>query len=128
MPPLSVKSSKAAAASANRIRLSESYGQSGMRNLHRLHPAFSTALSAARSTSVAGALLHPLRKIADTQTLDTGVGVKVEVAGHACQVACIADRKWHAVPAALSSTERVIGPSLSNDQHSVIAPVRGTRP
>src|SRR5207237_1805797 len=29
---------------------------------------------------------------------------------------------------AVSSTERVIGPSLSSDQHSVIAPVRGTRP
>ena len=27
-----------------------------------------------------------------------------------------------------SSTPRVIGPSLSSDQHSVIAPVRGTRP
>src|ERR1700751_519389 len=27
-----------------------------------------------------------------------------------------------------SSTDRVIGPSLSRDQHSVIAPVRGTRP
>src|ERR1039458_3708727 len=27
-----------------------------------------------------------------------------------------------------SSTERVIGPSLSSDQHSVMAPVRGTRP
>src|SRR5216683_8174262 len=27
-----------------------------------------------------------------------------------------------------SSTPRVMGPSLSNDQHSVIAPVRGTRP
>src|SRR5882757_9703850 len=27
-----------------------------------------------------------------------------------------------------SSTERVIGPSLSSDQQSVIAPVRGTRP
>src|SRR5208337_3386592 len=27
-----------------------------------------------------------------------------------------------------SSTLRVIGPSLSNDQHNVIAPVRGTRP
>ena len=27
-----------------------------------------------------------------------------------------------------SSTDRVIGPSLSSDQHSVIAPVRGTRP
>src|ERR1700726_4285475 len=27
-----------------------------------------------------------------------------------------------------SSTERVIGPSLSSDQHSVIAPVRATRP
>src|SRR5580692_2955650 len=27
-----------------------------------------------------------------------------------------------------SSTLRVIGPSLSSDQHSVIAPVRGTRP
>ena len=27
-----------------------------------------------------------------------------------------------------SSTERVIGPSLSSDQHRVIAPVRGTRP
>src|SRR5205809_7857422 len=27
-----------------------------------------------------------------------------------------------------SSTERVIGPSLSRDQQSVIAPVRGTRP
>ena len=27
-----------------------------------------------------------------------------------------------------SSTERVIGPSLSSDQHNVIAPVRGTRP
>src|SRR3954468_13804093 len=28
----------------------------------------------------------------------------------------------------VSSTPRVIGPSLSSDQHSVIAPVRGTRP
>ena len=28
----------------------------------------------------------------------------------------------------MSSTERVIGPSLSSDQQSVIAPVRGTRP
>src|SRR6185503_3352729 len=27
-----------------------------------------------------------------------------------------------------SSTDRVIGPSLSRDQQSVIAPVRGTRP
>src|SRR5436190_20699691 len=27
-----------------------------------------------------------------------------------------------------SSTERVMGPSLSSDQQSVIAPVRGTRP
>src|SRR5271165_5235310 len=27
-----------------------------------------------------------------------------------------------------SSTLRVIGPSLSSDQHSVMAPVRGTRP
>jgi hypothetical protein len=27
-----------------------------------------------------------------------------------------------------SSTLRVIGPSLSSDQQSVIAPVRGTRP
>ena len=27
-----------------------------------------------------------------------------------------------------SSTVRVIGPSLSSDQHSVIAPLRGTRP
>src|SRR5215470_3300919 len=27
-----------------------------------------------------------------------------------------------------SSTLRVIGPSLSRDQHSVMAPVRGTRP
>src|SRR3954451_11434531 len=27
-----------------------------------------------------------------------------------------------------SSTVRVIGPSLSSDQHNVIAPVRGTRP
>jgi len=27
-----------------------------------------------------------------------------------------------------SSTPRVIGPNLSSDQHSVIAPVRGTRP
>src|SRR5689334_25018547 len=27
-----------------------------------------------------------------------------------------------------SSTERVIGPSLSSDQQSVMAPVRGTRP
>src|SRR6201997_320498 len=27
-----------------------------------------------------------------------------------------------------SSTPRVIGPSLSSDQHKVIAPVRGTRP
>src|ERR1700746_3730866 len=28
----------------------------------------------------------------------------------------------------VSSTPRVIGPSLSSDQHSVMAPVRGTRP
>src|ERR1051325_6928669 len=27
-----------------------------------------------------------------------------------------------------SSTDRVIGPSLSNDQHKVIAPLRATRP
>src|SRR6516162_10417806 len=28
----------------------------------------------------------------------------------------------------VSSTPRVMGPSLSSDQHNVIAPVRGTRP
>src|ERR1039457_6649155 len=28
----------------------------------------------------------------------------------------------------VSSTERAMGPSLSSDQHSVMAPVRGTRP
>src|ERR1700758_756502 len=28
----------------------------------------------------------------------------------------------------VSSTPRAIGPSLSSDQHSVMAPVRGTRP
>src|ERR1019366_5337773 len=32
---------------------------------------------------------HPLRKVADAQTLDAGVGVEVEMAGYAGQVARI---------------------------------------
>ncbi len=73
-------------------------------------------------------LLHPLREVADAQPLHAGVGVEVQLAGHAGHVAGIGPGDRVAAPACVSSTLRAIGPSLSSDQHSVIAPVRATRP
>src|SRR5947209_3595778 len=83
--------------------------------------------SAFRSTSVAGLSfiqreMYPTRrpstdlfasKSNSLATLDTSPGSGPEIAFRTSRE---------------SSTPRVIGPNLSRDQHSVIAPVRGTRP
>jgi hypothetical protein len=53
-PPVRVSSSNAAAASANRIVLSEPYGQSGSVTSTGTSPTFRAVSRAARSTSVAG--------------------------------------------------------------------------
>jgi hypothetical protein len=89
-------------------------------------PSFFTVSSAARSTSVAGGV-HPRRDVANAQAGDVGGGIERQLAGNAGHVAgsgplmaCSTSR--------VSSTERAIGPSLSQLQLSVIAPVRGTRP
>ena len=84
--------------------------------------------SAARSTSVAGdSFIHagtkPRRK-----PFDRRAGVEVEPARHARRIARHPDRVIACSTSIASSTPRVIGPSLSSDQQSVIAPVRGTRP
>src|SRR6266568_4946207 len=55
MPWLRVNSSKAAAPSAKRIKLSELYGQLGRKTSTGTMPSFGSASRAARSTSVAGA-------------------------------------------------------------------------
>src|SRR5277367_481574 len=127
MSPLSPSSSNAAAPSANRIRLSEPYGQSGMATSTGIMPTFFTVSSAARSTLVAGRsfiqagknptrspfTLAPASKSSLLGTLSTSPGSGPEMA---CSTSIV------------SSTLRVMGPSLSKDQHNVIAPVRGTRP
>src|SRR5579859_7580893 len=90
-------------------------------------PTFLTVSSAARSTSVAGlSFIHfgkyPTRKpralaaaskSSLLSTLETSPASGPEIA---CNTSMA------------SSTLRVIGPSLSSDQHNVIAPVRATRP
>src|SRR3984957_11382803 len=109
------------------ISCSESYGQSGKLTSTGFIPSFATVSSAARSTSVAGlSFIHfgkyPTRNPATDRaasksslqgTLERSPASGPEIA-----------RKINAP----SSTPRVIGPSLSSDQHNVIAPVRGTRP
>src|SRR5271169_3536326 len=90
-------------------------------------PTFFTVSSAARSTSVAGAsfihpgkyptrspaMLAPASNASFDGTLPRSPGSGPVIAFNTSIV---------------SSTPRVIGPSLSSDQQSVIAPVRGTRP
>src|SRR5665213_3071196 len=90
-------------------------------------PSFFTVSSAARSTSVAGfSFIHdgkyPTRKVSMLaralnssvlETLAMSPGSGPEIASST---------------SIASSTLRVMGPSLSRDQQSVIAPVRGTRP
>src|SRR5271163_5089802 len=90
-------------------------------------PSLFNVSSAARSTSVAGLsfiqagkyptrkpfTLAPASKSRRLCTLETSPASGPEIA---CSTSMA------------SSTLRVIGPSLSSDQHSVIAPVRATRP
>src|SRR5580704_15088056 len=92
----------------------------GKGNFHRNHAQFGERGESLAIDIRGGILFHPLRKIADTQSLDRCVGVEIEMAEDAGEIACSTS--------IASSTERVIGPSLSSDQQSVMAPVRGTRP
>src|SRR5208337_2078837 len=115
------------APSANRIRLSDPYGQSGIDTSTNSIPTFFTVSSAARSTSVAGASFIQAGKYPTRNPLTLALASKSKVLGTLDkspgswpEIACSTSRA--------SSTLRVIGPSLSNDQHNVIAPVRGTRP
>src|SRR5579864_6932769 len=126
-PPLSVSSSKAAAPSANKIRLSESYGQSGIDTSTGTIPTLRTTSTAARSTAVAGfSFIHlekcPTRKPATLApaSKSSRLGTLARSPASGPEIACSTS--------IASSTLRVIGPSLSSDQHSVIAPVRATRP
>src|SRR4030095_16170733 len=90
-------------------------------------PTFLTVRKAARSTSVAGASFiqpgkYPTRKprtdaFASKSSL---LGTLATSPASGPEIACRTS--------IASSTLRVIGPSLSSDQQSVIAPVRGTRP
>src|SRR6185437_4448540 len=102
-------------------------GQSGRETSTSSIPSIFTTSSAERSTSVAGASLshagkYPTRRPATFAfaskasvlgTLATSPGSGPEIAFSTTIV---------------SSTYRAIGPSLSSDQHNVIAPVRATRP
>ena len=90
-------------------------------------PIFFTVSSAARSTSVAGAFVHPGGKVANAQALNIRAGIEASLLGTLAKspgsgpvMACSTS--------IVSSTLRAIGPSLSSDQQSVMAPVRGTRP
>src|SRR5579863_2452975 len=123
----SVYSSNAAAPSANKISCIESYGQSGRLTSTVFIPNLRTVSSAARSTSVAGfSFIHFGKYPTRNPAIDRPAS-KSSLHG-------VLDRSPVSGPeiarntSAASSTPRVIGPSLSSDQQSVIAPVRGTRP
>ena len=124
---LSVSSSNAAAASANRMMFSESYGQSGSDTSTGFIPSFFTVSSAARSTAVAGAAcihagMYPTRR-REISALESNASLHGTLATSVGSGPLMA---WST--SIVSSTDRAIGPSLSQLQLSVIAPVRGTRP
>src|SRR6202040_2583865 len=86
-----------------------------------------TTSTAARSTAVAGFSFnhlgkYPTRKPATlaAASKSSRLGTLPTSPASGPVIACSTSMA--------SSTLRVIGPSLSSDQHSVIAPVRGTRP
>ncbi len=90
-------------------------------------PIFFTVSRAARSTSVAGfsfiqAGKYPTRKLFTLALASKSrlLGTLFTSSASGPEIACNTSNA--------SSTPRVMGPSLSSDQHSVIAPVRGTRP
>src|SRR5512140_458725 len=107
------------------IVLSEPYGQSGRVTGTATIPRRLAVSSAERSTAVASCIqpgknptLRPATGPSASNasrlgTLETSPGSVPEIAPSTSSV---------------SSTLRAIGPSLSSDQQSVIAPVRATRP
>ena len=88
-PPLSVKSSKAAADSGEKNKVERIVRPIRYRDFHRLHPCLFHRLERRAIDLGGGGFLHPRRKVADAQTPDAGVGVEVEMAGYAGQVARI---------------------------------------
>src|ERR1700742_3480344 len=113
----SVYSSNAAAPSANKISCSESYDQSGKLTSTGFIPSLRAVSSAARSTSVAGfSCIHfgkyPTRSPATDRPASKSslLGTLERSPASGPEIACSTS--------AASSTYRVIGPSLSSDQHS----------
>src|SRR5579871_6637455 len=90
-------------------------------------PSFFAVSTASRSTAVAGFSFSHLGKNPTRNPCTPAcasklreLGTQATSPGSGPEIACSTS--------IASSTERVIGPSLSSDQHSVMAPVRGTRP
>src|SRR4029079_4474199 len=90
-------------------------------------PSFLSVSSAARSTSVAGASAIQRGKKPTLSPLLPALGSKSRVL-ETLDTSPASGPLSAASTRNVSSTLRAIGPSLSSDQHSVIAPVRGTRP
>src|SRR5262245_61890666 len=109
------------------MTLSESYGQSGSVTSCSTMPVFLIVSSAARSTSVAGFAFIHAGKYPTRSPFTPAPASKSS--GRAMLATSPASGPLIACSTSIaSSTLRVIGPSLSSDQQSVIAPVRGTRP
>ncbi len=74
------------------------------------------------------ALLHPAREVADLEALRPAPPRRSRDGSARSRRRPGRGPRSPARTSIVSSTPRVIGPSLSSDQQSVIAPVRGTRP
>ena len=86
---VSASSSNAAAPSANRIGISELYGQSGSVTSLQLHLQLSQRLHRGAIDVGGRALFHPLRDVADPEARDRRRRVEVEPARHARRIAGI---------------------------------------
>jgi hypothetical protein len=98
----------------------------GQRHRHRRQPSF-FSVPARRGRRRWPGFPASSGQVADLQAAHRRARVEIELRRHAGHVAGIdaLDRAQHQHRILHL---RVIGPSLSSDQHSVIAPVRGTRP
>src|SRR4029077_4817922 len=102
-------------------------GQLGIDTSTGTMPAFRTASKALRSTSVAGLSLIQPGKYPTRSPCTPAPESKSSLLGTLDRSPASGPDMARSTSIA-SPTMRVIGPSLSSDQHSVIAPVRGTRP
>ena len=124
---LSVSSSKAAAGFGKQDQVERVIGPVRNCDFYRDHAQLLHRLQRGAVNIGRGILFHPGREVAHAQTLYLRVGIEVKIAGDTGQVARV--RPGDGMQTSMvSSTLRVMGPSLSSDQQSVMAPVRGTRP